>query len=86
MTAPPPLPRDPRIEVGSVVQINDRISRVGWVGAFLIVTEVREWGVMGFVPMVANLDEPAGRAYLRPKWEQVEYIGEALFAPEGEPK
>jgi hypothetical protein len=74
-------------KVGSVVQINEHHdpgdgSRMGWVGAFVLVTELKGWGVMGFVHHVDTHDKSAN-AYIRLKWEHIEFVGQATLVPQG---
>ncbi len=73
---------DERIKVGSVVQINEKHGRLGWMGAFLLVTELKSWGVMGFVHVINTHEDPPGFAYIRLKFEEVDYIGQALLVPD----
>lgn len=72
---------DKRVRRGSVVQITEAHGRAGWVGAFLMVKEVKRFGVMGFVAHIATHDEQQ-RAYVRLPWDHVEYIGEAPLVPQ----
>lgn len=67
----------------SVVQINHENGRNGWIGAFVTVTEVRKWGVIGFVHIMDTHDL-SGRAYIRLKWEEIDYIGMAKLIPKDE--
>lgn len=73
-----------KIKVNSVVQINETFTKVGWVGCYMHVTEVNPWGVMGFVPIVVDIDKPANQAYLRAAWDQIDYIGQAALVPSKE--
>lgn len=69
------------IAVGDVVQIMPGHdpgdgSRLGWVGAFALVTEVKSWGIKGFVHhMMSNAE--SGAAYIRLKHEDFERVGKA---------
>lgn len=66
---------------GSVVQITDETpGRGGWLGAFVLVTEVRSWGVQGFVHCIKDHDTQTA-AYIRVEHGKFEYIGEAALAP-----
>lgn len=76
-----PSSSDPRIVVGSVVQLNEHASDDCYVGCLLIVTELKEWGVQGFIPTPKQLDAPAAQIYLRPKWDAIEWIGTAVMQP-----
>jgi hypothetical protein len=69
------------LEVGDIVQLDpDNNGQFG--GQFLVVTEPKSWGCQGFVLW----DDPArsegavcykGRAFLRPTWDRMEFIGKA---------
>lgn len=71
-------------KAGDVFQINEKHGRMGWVGAFVLATEIKSWGVIGFVAHVETRDKQ-GHAYIRLKWEDVEYIGKAPLVPQDEP-
>lgn len=66
---------------GSVVQINEKHGRDGWTGALLIVTEVKPWGVQGFVHCIETHDQYS-RAYIRLPDDEFDYIGHAALVPE----
>lgn len=76
---------DDRILVGSVVQITqvDGPDRLGWLGAFVLVTEVKSWGIQGFVHVVEAHDTPS-RAFIRLPWDQITWIGESVLTPDEE--
>jgi hypothetical protein len=65
-------------QVGSVVQIVPQPKSVNPKagGLFVVVTEVRDWGVIGYAPT------PEGDAYFRVKTADYEYVGEAVFVRE----
>lgn len=67
--------KDERIQVNSVVQIAPyHDARFG--GCFLVVTEVKDWGVQGYVT-VPGTAETKGDAYYRVEYEHLVYIGMA---------
>ena len=66
---------DPRITVGSVVQIDPEHDG-RFAACFLTVTELKSWGVQGFVKMPAG-----GEAYYRAPFEAIHYIGQAEWVP-----
>jgi len=72
-----------KLEVNDVVQIIETFHRKGWIGAFVLVTEVFEWGVQGFVHHIDTHDQ-SGKAYIRLPSDTVEYIGPAVLAPKEE--
>lgn len=62
------------VKVNSVVQINERYNNEVWIGCLLQVTDVHDWGVMGYVKIPMQ-----GLAYLRVQWKDVDYIGQAVM-------
>lgn len=67
-------------QVGDVFQINEKHKREGWLGAFVLATEIKSWGIQGFVAHVVAHDKQE-RAYIRLKWEEIDYIGKARLVP-----
>ena len=59
--------------VGAVLQIAPEHSEM-FGACFLQVTEVKPWGVQGFVRVPGG-----GNAFVRPKWEHLEVIGMAAW-------
>jgi hypothetical protein len=69
---------DPRIQVGSVVQIDpDHDPAFG--ACLLIVTEVKAWGVQGYVRIPSKSATGSGDAYYRVAFDKVAYVGEAAW-------
>ncbi len=68
------------IAVGDVVQINEQHEHKGWVGAFVLVEEVKSWGIQGFVHHITTHEEMA-HVYIRLKWSEIDRIGRALLLP-----
>ena len=66
---------DTRIKENSVVQLNEN-AQDGWRGCLAQVDEVRSWGVQCWIQIPMQ-----GSAYLRPTWDQIDYIGEAVLSP-----
>lgn len=52
------------VEPGDVFQITDLDWQPGWAGAFVMVSEVRAWGVIAFLHCVKSRDEKS-QAYIR---------------------
>lgn len=70
------------LKPGSVVQITDDTpGRKGWYGAFLLVTEVKPWGVQGFVHCIQSHDVMTA-AYVRLPHGKFELIGQAKLMHE----
>lgn len=70
------------VQPGDVVQINQKHALAGWVAAFVLVTEVRSWGIVGYVPHVAT-HQDQHQSFVRLKWEAVDRVGKAPLVPEG---
>jgi hypothetical protein len=61
------------IQVNDVVQV---VPEHKWGGCFVHVTEIKNWGIQGFVQIPIQ-----GSAYIRLKKEEFEKIGTAIFIP-----
>lgn len=59
------------VEINDVVQI---IPSHEWSGCFVIVTEVKKWGIQGFVQVPMK-----SQAYIRIKNGEFEKVGKAIF-------
>jgi hypothetical protein len=67
-------------ENSSVVQLNpETVGNPAFAGAMMVVTDLKSWGVQGYVQSLGTRDAPGGQAYYRAKWEEVEYVGEAVW-------
>jgi hypothetical protein len=66
---------------GWVFQINEVHGRQGWIGAFVMATEIKPWGIQGFVHHVKTHDTNS-QCYIRLKWEELDYIGTAAMIPQ----
>ena len=67
-------------QVGDLFQINELIAKPGWIGAIVLVTEIKAWGIQGFIHKVKN-DSEAQQVYVRLRWECIEYVGRAVLVP-----
>ena len=61
------------VKENSVVQINEK-GQEGWIGCLVHVSEVKSWGVQGFIHIPMK-----GDAYIRLEWDKIDYIGEAIL-------
>lgn len=60
-----------KVVPGNIVQVDPEKDKC-FAGSFVLVTEVREWGIIGFVQIPGS-----GQAWVRKKWEDVEWCGQA---------
>jgi hypothetical protein len=65
------------VGMDSVVQVNEK-GPEGFVGCFVIVTEMRNYGIQGCVPVPSE----TGTIWLNLEWEQMEFIGQAILKPQ----
>lgn len=72
---------DPRIKIGSVVQI-DPMHDIIFGGSFMIVTDVKSWGVKGYVSVMPSPHAAGGLAYYRVPFDKIAYVGEAEWKSE----
>jgi hypothetical protein len=65
-------------EEGAVVQLNpETVGNRMFAGCMMVVTEVKSWGVQGYVQGLGENEQPGGQAYYRAKWDEIEYVGRA---------
>ena len=65
-----------KFQPGAVFQINEKDGRAGWIGAFVLMTEIRAWGIQGFVSHIETHEQQT-RAYISLPWDTIEYVGQA---------
>lgn len=63
---------------GDVYQINEKHDRAGWIGAFVLATEIKAWGIQGFVHAIKTHDEQAS-IWIRLEWDHIDYVGRAAL-------
>jgi hypothetical protein len=69
------------LKPGDVVQLNPETCRNPMFAAcFLTVTELKTWGVQGYVQGLGQDGKPGGQAYYRPHWDEIEFVGKAVWA------
>lgn len=66
-----------QIQVGDVVQINPETGKQMFAGCFMIVTEVKSWGVQGAIacPQAGS----PGQAFFRANYADIVLVGAAPF-------
>ncbi len=75
------------LTVGEIVQLNPfKCRNKMFAGCFMVVTEPKTWGAQGYVQGLGTDGEPAGQAYYRAKWEEMDFTGGyAEYVVRGEP-
>ena len=59
------------LKAGDVVQISPNSLNPAFAGCLMTVTEVKDWGVQGYVQALGTREGPGGQAYYRAKWDEV---------------
>ena len=66
---------------GDILQLNPEYPN--WGGQLIICTEPKSWGCQGYLmlafPDEGQLVRANGRAFLRPKWTDMEWVGRAQW-------
>lgn len=65
---------------GDVVQIDPNFPGF-FRSCFMVVTNPHEWGAQGYIAIPTDKEHLPNRAYFRATWEQMEYIGRAMWVP-----
>ena len=61
------------VKENSIVQINEN-GGDGWVGCLVQVSELKTWGVQGWVQIPKG-----GQAHIRLRWDEIDHIGESAL-------
>lgn len=69
------------VRVGDVIQFGPAPKNPAFAYAMMTVTEVKYWGLIGYVQVLGTRDGPGGQAYYRAEWsEEMWFIGLAKLA------
>ena len=64
------------LSVGQLVQLNpETTSNPMFAGCIMVVTEPKEFGAQGYVQALGENGQPAGQAYYRAVWDEMEIVG-----------
>lgn len=68
------------VEVDDVVQLGPECENPAFRYCFMVVTELKSWGVQGYVQALGETREgPGGQAYYRAKFSEFEPVGRAVW-------
>lgn len=64
------------LKEGEIVQLNPEtcLNRM-FAGCMMTVTEAKPWGAQGYVQGLGQDERPAGQAYYRARWDEMERTG-----------
>ena len=69
------------LKVGDVVQISpEHDGNPAFAACMLTVSEVKTWGVQGYVQALGTREAMGGQAYYRVKFAEIEYVGKSVWA------
>lgn len=79
------MDKDEPISPGDVVQLGPNTNNKAFEFCFLVVTDLKDWGVQGYVqPIGEKNGQPAvGQAYYRARWDEFEFVGRAIWIVDG---
>lgn len=67
-------------KAGDVFQIIEKHGRKGWIGAFVLATEIKSFGIQGFIAHIVTHDLQQS-VYIRLPWDEIEFIGHTALIP-----
>lgn len=68
------------VQPGDVVQITPEWEvNKAFAACLVVVSEVKSWGIQGYVQALGTREEMGGQAYIRVKWEDLELVGAAYW-------
>lgn len=69
---------DTQLEPGDLVQLDPENTKNRMLaGMFMVVTERKDFGAMGYIAMPGENGQRGGVAYYRPGWTEMELVGHA---------
>lgn len=69
-----------KLKVGSLVQLNPQtVGNPAFAGCIMIVTEIKAFGVQGYVQALGTRQAPGRLAYYRAGWHEFEVVGLASW-------
>lgn len=67
-------------EAGDLVQLDpERVGNPMLAGCIMVVTELRSWGVIGYVQAFGRDGRPGGQAHYRAKFDECSWVGKAKW-------
>ena len=70
----------PRLKSGTLVQLNpDTVHNPMLAACFMVVTETRDFGVIGYIQTPGAFGETGGLVYYRATWDEFKIVGMAAW-------
>lgn len=64
---------------GTAVQLTDKAKNQMFAFCMMTVTDIKEWGALGYVQALGEKGQVGGVAYYRATWDEMVYVGEAAY-------
>lgn len=68
-----------KLEKGMVVQLSPACKNPMLACCFMTIDEPKVFGAQGYVQALGKSGEMGGQAYYRATWEEMEYVGQAVW-------
>jgi hypothetical protein len=72
-------PYEIKLKKGMVVQLSPEVGNPMFACCLMTISEPKEFGAQGYVQALGANAEPGGQAYYRAKWDEMEYVGQAIW-------
>lgn len=70
------MEQDTPLSKGDVVQLHPETTKNRmFAGCFMVITERKSFGAVGYVQALGENGQPGGQAYYRASWEEMEWTG-----------
>lgn len=67
-------------EEGDLVQLDpEKVGNKMLAGCIMVVTELRSWGVIGYIQAFGQNGKPGGQAHYRAKFDECTWVGKAVW-------
>lgn len=67
------------LKAGMVVQLAPTVGNPMFACCMMTISEPKAFGAQGYVQALGQKGEPGGQAYYRAKWEEMEFVGQAVW-------
>lgn len=72
-------PNEIELKRGMVVQLSPEVGNPMFACCMMTIDERKDFGAQGYVQAVGEKGRPGGVAFYRAKWEEMEFVGHAVW-------
>jgi len=73
------MEKDTKLEKGDVVQLAPHVGNPMFACCMMTISEPKPFGAQGYVQSLGENLKPGGQAYYRAKWDEMEFVGKAVW-------